>query len=448
MCYNNTMIVGVRPAKISQEAKGGKKMIKTKKLVAFGLAIVLSFSLVGCKKEDPKGTTKPTGNDTTEAPKTEVPTTGPNSPIAHDVEEGFYVGFENGSYSFIKLNTTKGDANAPEISVADYLGSKALKIKGELGKTYLGIDISSLLGDKVADVKTITLDMAIEREDGSFKAVSGSINAYVTNSEGKIVQESQRWSLYKESANPKTIKYEIKDTETPFVANAQNIIEISKEVDDYTDSPATMYIDNIIFLDGNGEEIAIANESAEFEGPKGYGSLDWSNGVVKPENEIDLKGMEGETNGGWWFNGGITFVEGTETPTYNADDFGPGSVMTIYSVVEEYDPDQVIFGEIPVPMSLTLQYYPVDDIDLPALPYERIKSKDAVDGKSEYNKDIARVYNMKINETYTIFQIKFDDVAEMFGGDNDWHKRFTIMGIADTGKVQKIDRVTIGKLPE
>lgn len=157
------MIVGVRPATISQEAKGGKKMIKTKKLVAFGLAIVLSFSLVGCKKEDPKGTIKPAGNDTTEAPKTEVPTTGANSPIAHDVEEGFYVGFENGSYSFIKLNTTKGDANAPEISVADYLGSKALKIKGELGKTYLGIDISSLLGDKVADVKTITLDMAIER---------------------------------------------------------------------------------------------------------------------------------------------------------------------------------------------------------------------------------------------------------------------------------------------
>ena len=55
-------------------------------------------------------------------------------------------------------------------------GSKALKVTNMNGKVpYVAIDIASLAGDKIADIKSITMDIGTEHPDGKFYATSGKI---------------------------------------------------------------------------------------------------------------------------------------------------------------------------------------------------------------------------------------------------------------------------------
>ena len=228
--------------------------------------------------------------------------------------------FEDGNFAFAKVNTSMGAADKSELEVVDYNGSKALKmINTEGGTMYLGINVSALLGDAVKDLATIQFDIGTEHEDGNFYSTSGTLYTYTgeANDEGKPGQ----WSVYIDTANPKTATFDV--SASGFVAGADNYIIISKDTDNGAAkglAPANLFIDNFRFLDVDGNVLK-ADSSAEFGNPSGFSSgVDRSNlfGLVKPG---EFSGFQ--TSAGGWAQAGF------EMPQEIIDALVPGSVVEI-----------------------------------------------------------------------------------------------------------------------
>jgi mannose-6-phosphate isomerase-like protein (cupin superfamily) len=178
------------------------------------------------------------------------------------------VDFEDGNFSFVQPYLVPADAGNVELSVADFDGSKALAVKLVDGKVpYVGIDVSSLLGDKVADVKTIELTMGTSYDDGSFNATSGQITAW---SGADLVQSSDTWSVFMENKNPKVAVAAL-DAGEEFIAGANNIIVVSLKDNAGLDAHGnpTLYLDNLRFLDGSGN-LLTADTAVAFAAPAGY----------------------------------------------------------------------------------------------------------------------------------------------------------------------------------
>lgn len=230
--------------------------MKSKKLLSILLAGAMVFSMAACGEEG-----------TQQTPGTEE---SAKQPSDTKVEEAS-INFEDGNSGFVMMGTKARKADDSKVSVKDYNGSKALFVENLTGgEQYIGIDVDALLGDKVTEVSTIQMTIGTEYADGTFSSSSGNLYAYT----GADLNETKldAWSVYLENKNPKIVTFSMKDSSgnpISFTAGDNNYIVLLKDTDNGTVA-SSMYIDDIVFKDANGNVLA-ADTSAVMDEPfEGY----------------------------------------------------------------------------------------------------------------------------------------------------------------------------------
>ena len=294
------------------------------KLFACLLAGALALSLTACGKPSSSSTDATSGTS-------ENPTSGENPGTT---TEEVSVDFEDGKFGFVAPYLGVAGSSEVELSIADFGGSKALKIDNVGGKTpYIGIDVTSLLGDKVADVATIEANFGVSYESGKFSPVVG---VFTTWTGEDLTQTNYKWTVYLENKNPYKGKFDI--SATPFVAGNKNIVTLglnttANGVDAAAVKTATIYVDNIRFLDKDGK-IIVADTSAEFDEPDGFAPAEGG------ELLTDLVTFEGfEISGGAWGQNGLELTE----DFLNA--IVPGSVIEVTAGADMADGVWILFPD-------------------------------------------------------------------------------------------------------
>ena len=291
-------------------------MKKIKRGAAVILASAMALSLAACGNDDKddattqaKATESATSDATTAAPTTEAGTTEAPAPAKADAS----IDFEDGNFAFTAIKTGADKSN---LSVADFAGSKALKAENVEGKNmFVAINVDALLGDNVANLASIQMDIGTESADGQFYSSSGFIYSYTGDDNSEV--KGKAWSVYLDTANPKTVTFDVSGA--GFVAGKSNYIVISKETDN-AGAAQNLYIDNIALLDASGATLA-ADSAAEFGNPKGFGGgIDRSNlsGLIKT---VDFEGFA--------IKGGAWAQDGLEIPQNILDALVPGTAVEI-----------------------------------------------------------------------------------------------------------------------
>ena len=287
--------------------------MNAKKLIAMILALMMVISMAACGAD----TTEPT--ETTEAPTETTQATEPSEPVVETVPAS--VDFEDGNMGFVALYEGMANADASVLEVADYNGSKALKVTNGSGKVpYVAIDVWSLLGENAANVASIEMTMGIENPDGEFYACSGQVMLW---NEKELSKSTYAWSVYMENKNPKVASVVLKDQ--AFSADVAPIMVVTLNTDNGATAGAAnanLYIDDIRFLDAAGNLIT-ADTTVAFAEPNGFsGDKDMSNLQYLKASTVALEGMSGITGTAWGQNG----VE--MTPEFLAA-LVPGAVIEI-----------------------------------------------------------------------------------------------------------------------
>ncbi len=346
--------------------------MKSKKIIAALLASMMVFSATAC------GTTEPTASDNTVSGETVSDADAATDEVAVNPS----IDFEDGLMGFMKVCTTKGNGDESVLSVVDYNGSKAVYAENVSGASmYIGVNVSALLGDRVADVRTISVDIGTEYADGSFSASSGFMYAYVGEKLEEVKGDS--WSVYLENENPKTATFEMGDAY--FTAGCDNYILISKETDNGA-TAASMYFDNLTFYDEAGNVIE-ADSSVDFGSPAGFESsgMDMSN-LCALTNVVTFEGFE--TSGDGWAQNGF------EMPQEILDALVPGSVVQIEFASES--------GDLWIVMPDAKQWYRV----------------------GVGNADGSGIADAYINNSGNVAQITYEMIAEICGDDvSTWGAR-------------------------
>jgi hypothetical protein len=238
--------------------------LKKKKLLAILAAGTLVLSMTACGG-DTSGDSQTSETPETETASTETPadTQEPETEANQEEEQGpVSIDFEDGLFAFAAVDkAVNPSSDDSTIEVADFNGSKALKVTSTQGKSvYVAIAADALLGDSVSSLSSVEMSIGIENPDGTFQSASGNIYGLVGENND---QTSEAWSVYLENANPKTATYTVPDG---YTFGAGNYIVVSLESDTGKDAgatPAIMYIDNIAFKDASGN-VLTADTSAEY----------------------------------------------------------------------------------------------------------------------------------------------------------------------------------------
>lgn len=215
--------------------------------------------------------------------------------------------FEDGNIGFVAVYEGMANSAAATLEVVDYNGSKALKVTNDNGKVpYVAFDVVSLLGEKAADVASVEMTMGTQNPDGKFFACSGEMKLFV---DGGLSKTARAWSVYMEKKNPKVASFALEDE--AFSAESAPLMVISLVVDNGIAkgaAPAVLYIDDVRFLDAEGNVIP-ADSTASFEAPEGFGGgADMTNLQYLGADAVELEGMAGKAAGAWAQDG----VEMTE----------------------------------------------------------------------------------------------------------------------------------------
>lgn len=235
------------------------------------------------------------------------------------------IDFEDGVYAFLGMDLSAGNADASVLGLVDYNGSKALKVDVQKKTPYIAFNLDGLLGENIVKVHTITMDAGIDPGDGKFYACSGRIYAY---SGGELTESYDEWAVYMENKNPKTITATL-DAGEEFIAGAGNFIVLSKETDNYATKtggkPVSMYLDNIRFLDADGNALPVDTQAV----------------YVSPDTGIDLSNL-GLLTGPAAFEGfqksaGAWAQDGLDMPQNIIDALVPGSAVQIEFTSETGD---------------------------------------------------------------------------------------------------------------
>ncbi|MBQ8554772.1 MAG: hypothetical protein IJ438_02755, partial [Clostridia bacterium] len=217
------------------------------------------------------------------------------------------IDFEDELYGFLGVETIAGNADASELSVVEYNGSKALKVDVKAKVPYIALNIEGLLGDNYTKLAKMTFDVGVELgSDGKFYAASGKVYT-VTGADQ--VKTGYDWSVYLKSKNPKSATVNF-SADVVLTAGQGEYLYITKEADAFVDSgkfageePRDIYIDNIKFYDVDGNELPV-NLSAEYVAP--VTEADLSNLSVLT-GAVSLEGMSVE--GGAWGQNGVSMTE-------------------------------------------------------------------------------------------------------------------------------------------
>ena len=224
------------------------------------------------------------------------------------------VDFEDGKFGFTKMNVLKGNPDDSVLSVADFSGSKALKAENTNGgNMYVGINVDALLGAEIAKVAKIQFSIGTGSKDGKFSAASGKVYTYTGTD--LVETEAAKWSVYMETANPKTYTFDV----SGFVAGSNNYIIISKETDN-AKTAQDLYIDSIAFIDADGNVLK-ANTDAEFGNPAGFAKEGKDIALVYIDNPTELAGFQVSADG--WNQAGIDVTDEMRAL------FKPGCVIEI-----------------------------------------------------------------------------------------------------------------------
>ncbi len=281
--------------------------MKSKKILACLLAGLMTLSLAACGGSGDQQSSEPAESSSAVAENTEPVESQPAESQPESTEQAApetpeaaaaSIDFEDGNMGFIGVYSQMADAADVELSVADFNGSKALQVKNLNGKVpYIAIDATSLLGADVAKVATMEMDMGISYDNGKFSAVSGSIFAWSGEERNET---SDEWTVYIASKNPTTVTATLSEGEE-FVADAGNIFIVNLKTDNGVsegNGNATLYIDNIRFLDASGN-LLTADTSVAFAAPEGFESTgkDMSN-LAALTNVVVAEGFTASA-GGW-----------------------------------------------------------------------------------------------------------------------------------------------------
>ena len=262
--------------------------MKKKQLATIVLASAMMVSSLAACGNSSDGTTASSGGEATTAAQagTEATTTAEPDTTAPEPEKVATpsVDFEDGKFGFAKMNLLKGKPDDSVLSVVDFGGSKALKAENtNQGNMYIGINVDALLGADTAKVAKIQFGIGTGSKDGKFAASSGRLYTYT--GDNLVETEALKWSVYLEEANPKIYTVDVNG----FVASKDNYIIFSKETDNAS-LPQDLYIDDIAFLDADGNTLK-ANTDAVFGNPKGFAKEGKDSALVYLENPTELEGF-------------------------------------------------------------------------------------------------------------------------------------------------------------
>lgn len=307
--------------------------MKARKLITLSLTAAMAMSVAACGGKGTDNTANTNADvQTTQAvvPETtlEETTTQEQTEPAADAQQEAPVGevsidFEDGVYGFVGVDKSVnpvGDDST--LSIADFSGSKALKVETNGKAPYIGIQVDALLGEKAAEVKTVEMSLGIENPDGKFNAVSGKIYAFLG---AENERKDGDWSVYLETANPKTAVYEVPDGMT---FGQGNYMVVSLETDNGKDvgaTPAILYIDNIAFKDAAGNIIA-ADTTAEFVSTA---TEDDRSNLANITGAVEFEGFATKADG--WAQSGFAMTEDIIAALV------PGSVVEISFTSETGD---------------------------------------------------------------------------------------------------------------
>ena len=268
-----------------------------------------------------------TPTDTSTTPSTEESTPAPD--VTAPTDEAASIDFEDGNMAFVAPYTQPADAADVELSIVDFNGSKALQVKNPTGKVpYIAFDATALLGADVAKVATVEMTVGTSYDNGGFSAVSGKLIAW---SGEDLTETTDDWSVYMASKNPAKVVATLAAGEE-FIADAGNLLMISLKTDNGVtegNGNATLYIDNIRFLDASGN-LLTADTSVAFVGPEKFAGsgLDVSN-LMTVNGAVNFEGFA--ISGDGWAQAGFTM------PQEIIDALVPGSVVEIEFTSENGD---------------------------------------------------------------------------------------------------------------
>ncbi len=308
--------------------------LKAKKLITLSLTAAMAISTVACggKRTDTvtdANANVQTNTETSVVESTPAETTPAETESTMDDQQTVApagevsIDFEDGVYGFVGIDKSVnpvGDDST--LSVADFGGSKALKVVSNGKAPYVAIQVDALLGERAASVKTVEMSLGIENPDGAFNAVSGKIYAFLG---AENERKDGDWSVYLETANPKTAVYTVPD-EMSF--GEGNYMVVSLETDNGKDAgatPAILYIDNIAFKDASGNVIT-ADTTAEYVSTTT--EVDRSN-LANITDTVEFEGFA--TKGDGWAQSGFAMTEDFLAALV------PGSVVEISFTSESGD---------------------------------------------------------------------------------------------------------------
>lgn len=294
--------------------------MKAKKVLALFVAAAMTMSLAACGNDEagsgnvqqssPEQTTESTQESSSEVAPESSEEPGDTAPVEAGPAS---IDFEDGLFGFTGDNTSVvgGIGNAASYNVVDFGGSKALEVVPNGKGVGIGFQIDALLGDKVSQVKTIELSIGTKSSDGKFYASSGKLYGMFAGE-----KDSDPWSVYLETANPKTATYQVPDGKT--FGDGDNFV-VSLETDNANSEGAgwqTLYIDNVTFKDASGNVIE-ADSSAEYVAVES--GADPNLMILK--DVVELEGFA--CSGGGWSQAGIELTDEQKAL------FVPGAVIEI-----------------------------------------------------------------------------------------------------------------------
>ena len=254
-----------------------------KRIFAVVMAAVMTLSMVACGEQ--------TGNDVTPttAPTTaptQAPVVDPEPTTAPAVATEATIDFEDGNYGFVMVRTKPRKADLSNLSLVDYNGSKAVFVENQGGaEMHVGIDVDAILGDKVTEVRKITMTVGETHPDGKFAAMSGYLAAFV----GADLTETklETWAVYMKNKNPKVVTFNLPEG-TSFTAGNDNYITLVKD-DDAGAALGSIYIDDICFYDAAGNLLK-GDTTVVMEAPKDFLAV-----VEEEEPAANVVKVEGDS---------------------------------------------------------------------------------------------------------------------------------------------------------